>query len=293
MELTFPCRVMKLIAVVIAAKCLKCLKSLKSFKHLKLQCIYFENESWNSIMADPKLDEFLKLVDVLEHIYILTQNNPDSGYEYFWLNFKSSVSNVVHRSASACSMALRKLENRVPAITKQLDLWKTSAQFKKIGDEIQEFLLEFLWYILSTDEYQQSIAMTNLRRWIKCCELRVKCPAEGFIPLIPLDNPDMLLLYFLHRCMGCGGDQTIQTYVNDAKIGSRTERQDILIPLLVFTVHAHKNGIMDKFLEYYPDWTISQINERYKTKLPKGIKSGAKALRSASASANSFLYNNI
>lgn len=213
------------------------------------------------------------IADVADHKHILLRDDPDSGYEYFWLNFKHSVTNITQYPEA--TKELHELAAQVDDLTLQFNKWKASAEYNKIGSAIEQFLMKFFWHVFVMNRYQLDIALTNLKRWNTCCELRIKYPVPG---ISPLDNSSMNFLYFLHRCAAVGAHDLIKRYVR-GHILEDAYGQEILSSLFDLAIKERKCGLVEKFLNHYPDWIYNRFLLDYNIELPKGIKNGAKTLR--------------
>lgn len=205
----------------------------------------------------------------LEYEDILLRAHPDAGYEYFWLNFKDSVGNVIHQQNKTEKMQLLALE--VKTVTNRLNEYKKRHEYDQIGQAIQSFLKCFFWAILAESNYHIAIAYTNFKRWIRCCQLRREIPVDNVTPMDPLADADMAYLYFLHRI---GGE--IPTYLVNA---DTQDREQGLKYVLQQALATRSTAIFNKLLEHYPDWMRSEILSKYNINLPKGIKNGTKVMK--------------
>ncbi len=203
----------------------------------------------------------------MTHTEILLSGDPDAGYHYFWMNFKGSVTNAASVSKNP---DLRALDKELTLVSDRLNILKDQAKFDQIGQEIQHFLKEFLWHILSEDKYHIAIASTNLKRWIRYTEI----PIPGTIRLNPLDDLDLYYLYFLHRL-----DSTYSKLIY--RHGSLTSAQGLLM-ILRLAVSDRSAKLMNNLLEYYPEWTVDSVWIEYKVRLPATIRNGAKAIKQLS-----------
>jgi len=91
---------------------------------------------------------------------ILDSGDPDAVYEHFWYNFKDSVSNFgqIHPIIETLP---------IEGVSNQLNVFKSTQDYKHIIEKISSFLVEYLWTCLSSDSvYHLNINYTNLRRWL-------------------------------------------------------------------------------------------------------------------------------
>lgn len=195
------------------------------------------------------------------HDDVLASGQPDAGYEYFWLMFKDSVGNAAQEDPDLIRMV-----SIIPDITRNLNIWKKEENYIDIRRSIQTFLKAYLSRSLLLKQYHRSIAYTNLKRWLKCCE-HVSPPYD------PLDDIEFEYLYFLHRTA-----VSHSKIVQDAVLSSNT-RDTVLSKLLLDAVLLDKRGIMDKLLECYHEWTLARIQREYGVVLPKQVKNASKVLR--------------
>lgn len=202
----------------------------------------------------------------MSYTEILLSGDPDAGYHYFWMNFKSSVTNVAGPSKNP---ELRALGVEIKEISDRLNSLKDLAKFSQIGLEIQQFLKEFLWHVLSEDNYHISIAYTNLKRWIRYNEI----PIPNEPGLHPLDDPDLYYLHFLHRL-----DPSYSRLVY--RHGSVYRSSSLgLTMILRIAVTDRSAKIMNNLLEYYPEWTVKNVQSEYNVRLPTSIRNGVKAIK--------------
>lgn len=219
---------------------------------------------WMS-MADIDISGYVD--NALNHKDILLRNDPDSGYEYFWMNFKSSVINIAKFTSNSPLVCLG-LE--VQPVTDRLNQYKAEGKYDQIGKEIQHFLKRFFWHILSESEYYVAIASTNFNRWLKYCKLRRELPMPNIIPMNPLDDPQMQYLYFVHRL----NNRSAELY----RLGMCTPDSGRL-QILKWAASEQSVQLFNRLLEHYPDWTCQAVQREYRVQLPKGIKNGAKAIK--------------
>lgn len=195
------------------------------------------------------------------HGDVLTNGQPDAGYEYFWLSFKDSVKNAVQEDPD-----LARMVSIIPDITRNLNIWKSEGNYVDIRKSIQTFLKSYLARSLLLGQYHRSIAYTNLKRWLKCCNHVI--PAYN-----PLEDGEFEYLYFLHRCAVNHED-----IVQDAILRSPT-RDMVLSCLLHGAVMHNRQGLLEKMLESYNEWTLERINVEYGLALPKLVKNASKVLK--------------
>lgn len=209
------------------------------------------------------MDSYIELHS--QHNEILTRNDPDAGYEYFWLNFKLSVNNTTFKY---------KYQDELCDISRELNLFKSHGEYDKIPELIQSFLKDFLWDMLKMqpiEMYHLRIAFTNVKRWIKLCELRLEFPVQGVTPYVPLSDQDMKYLYICYRIYLNNTDLKPKSFPVVPEIGKQY--------FLDLSIKYSRAGILNNLLEYYPNWTLSVIKKQYDISLPSGIKNGFKALK--------------
>jgi len=207
----------------------------------------------------------------LSHRNVLLDAMPDCGYEYFWLNFKGSVAR-----AAAVYPPLESLALQVHTVTAVCNELKAAGNYDRIALVIQEFLGSYFWTVLGADSYHLSIATTNFRRWLRCCNLRAEHPVPEVTPLDPLEYPTMNYLYFLHRM--ADSHANIRNIIRDLVVAN-AERETMLSELFDAAVNLRKAGLVDKFLVFFPEWTAQRFQERHGLKIPKGIKTSNKILK--------------
>ena len=223
----------------------------------------------------------------LQHSQVLLKNEPDCGYEYFWLNFKDSVNNA-HLCDSLPTEVNHKLKNlagKIHSITNKLNILQERREYNEIFITINNFLKQYFWLILAEGEYHCSIATTNLKRWIKLCEIRSVSPVPGFTPHNPLDDNNdfspssMRFILFLHKC--CNNRDIsiiIKSYVVDVIYG-RLDSEDLFYNLFKESVLAKSNSIINKYLELYPEESVYMFKTYYNIDIPVGIKNAYKILK--------------
>lgn len=199
----------------------------------------------------------------LQHHDVLLRNDPDAGYEYFWLNFKPSVCNTQS-----------KLEHQLTDVSNQLNWCRSHREYDKIPNIIQRFLKGFFWDLLQSpgSSYHIRIACTNFKRWLKLCKLRSEYPVQGVTPYEPLEDQEMRYLYVCYRMYP---DLVLVLKLNQLPI----KVEDGKLYLLNMAISQKKPGMLNKLFEHYPDWTLASINKHYGASLPQGIKNGNKALK--------------
>ena len=221
----------------------------------------------------------------LQHSQVLLNNEPDCGYEYFWLNFKDSVIN-----ASLCvlpkeiSESLKDLSTQIPVLTDKLNDLQKKREYNEIFNHINRFLKRYFWLILAEGEYHSSIATTNFKRWIKLCELRSLNPVPGFKHHDPLDESDSFLnmkfIYFLHKC--CTNRMTTSYRIKQsvlAVIRNEIEPCQIFSELFKEAVNCKSYSIVNKYLELYPRESVSLFKDNYNIDIPFGVKNSNKILK--------------
>lgn len=205
----------------------------------------------------------------LSYSDVLLRDYPDAGYEYFWLNFKDSVSNITRHGGTACTPKTVALSREVPVLTNKLNNLQALGQYDQIGVEIQRFLKIFLHCVFKESDYHINIARTNLKRWLKYCQYRRDVPKDGVAPMDPLDDPEMKYLYFLHQLYGLDRGAPVVEVVD-------LQESDALDHLLQWAYTNRCHSALNKFLACYHDWTRNRILELYGNKLPKGMLNSSK-----------------
>lgn len=221
----------------------------------------------------------------LQHSQVLLNNEPDCGYEYFWLNFKDSITN-----ASLCSLpkeisdSLQELSGQVPVITDKLNDLQKKRNYNEIFSCINGFLNQYFWLILAEGEYHSSIATTNFKRWIKLCELRSLNPVPGFKHHNPLEEsdkyPNMKFIYLLHKC--CTNRSTTSHKIKQSVLSvirNEIEPHQIFGELFKEAVSSKSYSIVNKYLELYPKESVLLFKDNYNINIPFGVKNSNKILK--------------
>jgi hypothetical protein len=223
----------------------------------------------------------------LQHSQVLLNNEPDCGYEYFWLNFKDSVNNA-HLCSSLPIEVLQPiidLSKTIPLITKKLNFLQQNRDYTEIFTCINRFLKQYFWLILAEGEYHCSIAGTNLKRWIKVCEIRSVNPVQGFTHHDPLEtieccsSSSMRFISLLHRCCNNRSSSvTIKNYVISV-IRGEIDSEELFYELFKKSVTSRSNSIVNKYLEFYPKESVHMFKSIYSIDIPFGIKNSNKILK--------------
>jgi hypothetical protein len=222
----------------------------------------------------------------LQHSQVLLNNEPDCGYEYFWLNFKDSVNNS--HLCSSLPVEVRQpiidLSKTIPLITKKLNFLQQNRDYCEIFTCINSILKQYFWLILAEGEYHCSIAGTNLKRWIKVCEIR-SVTIQGFIYHDPLEeqysisSSSMRFISLLHRCCkNYDSCATIKNYVLSVIRGG-IDSEELFYELFKKSVTSRSNSIVDKYLEFYPKESVLLFKSIYRIDIPFGTKNSNKILK--------------
>jgi hypothetical protein len=189
---------------------------------------------------------------------------PDAHYEYYWINFKNSVTNASEDSPG--HEGLHHLATQVPKLTAYFNDLQSRCEYLSIATGIQTFLKCYLVEVVQANAYHFSIARCNFRRWVHC---------QG--AFIPLDDPDMKYLYFLYHCMIT---DEMQTFVGKVITGSGTDdRSGTDTALIEYAIQHERVGLLENLLEYRHEFTKQYVLSRYGIQLPNGLRRGAKLLK--------------
>ena len=103
---------------------------------------------------------------------VLNSGEPDAVYEFFWYNFKASVTNFTAVNAD--------VKAKVPIVSQRLNMLKAEKKYDDIITEINTFLVDFLWSSVSIPDsvYHLDIASTNIKRWLNLPKVKEDPPAD-------------------------------------------------------------------------------------------------------------------
>ena len=103
---------------------------------------------------------------------VLNSGEPDAVYEFFWYNFKASVTNFTSANTD--------VKAKVPVVSQRLNRLKAEKKYDDIIVEINTFLVDFLWSSVSIldSEYHLDIASTNIKRWLNLPKIKEEPPAD-------------------------------------------------------------------------------------------------------------------
>jgi hypothetical protein len=167
---------------------------------------------------------------------ILHSGEPDAVYEFFWYNFKSSVSNF----AEACPV-LKQLAAAVPGVSAQLNDLKAQKKYDEIVSNINIFLKDFLWSALLTlakeKIYFLKIASTNVKRWLNLLKIQEHPP------------PDLVGLKIFYSLIISRTD-LLQIFMNIRGESSKTfDLEQVIGGITLYSYRHREAGLLNKLTQ--------------------------------------------